>query len=450
MMKFFNNRFKIFLSLAIIFAPYAAYAQKNQMSLIRDTEIENTLHEWGNPIFEAANLDPEAINIILVQNDAVNAFVAGGSNIFIYTGLISKTENSGELIGVMAHETGHIAGGHLIKGREALERASYESIVGTIIGVGAAILTGEGGALPAISLGSNSIATRRFLAHTRVHESSADQAALTFLEDAKINPEGLKSFMFKLKSENYVPKTQQSEYIRTHPLVDNRIEALERRVNESEYNKKPYPALWQKQHARMKAKLLGFIHPEQIQWVYDDKDVSIPAKYARAIASYRQNKVALSIKQIDDLLNTEPNNPYFLELKGQMLVDFGRVKEAIPYYRKAIEIMPQAALFRIALAHTLIETSKENTLLPEAIKQLERAGQDETRSTRIHRLLATAYGRLGEKNRAKLHLAEEAVLQRKFSYANEHAQSILKSEEEGSNIWIKAKDIISFIETTKK
>ncbi len=450
MNAFFKNKLKIILSLAIIFMPSVSNAKNSSLSLIRDTEIENILHSWAKPIFKAANLDPKAINIILVQNDSVNAFVAGGSNIFIYTGLISKTENAGELIGVIAHETGHIAGGHLIKGREALERASYESIVGTIIGVGAAILTGEGGAFPAIALGGNSIAQRRFLAHTRVHESSADQAALTFLEGAKINPTGLKSFMYKLKSENFMPESQQSEYTRTHPLVDNRIEALDSRVEKSEYNKKPYADLWQKQHERMKAKLLGFIHPEQIQWVYDDTDVSIAANYARAIAAYRQNKVDNAINRIDNLLKNEPNNPYFLELKGQMLVDFGRVKESIPYYRKAIKIMPQAALFRIALAHALIEASNENTLLPEAIQELERAQRDEARSPRIHRLLATAYGRLGKENKAKLHLAEEAILQRNFTYAKQHAQSILKSEEEGSKIWIKAKDIISFIETTKK
>ncbi len=455
MIRFFKNKLKIFFSLLFIslvyIFPNVANAGGSSLGLIRDTEIENILHDWSEPIFKAANLDPNAINIILVQNDAVNAFVAGGSNIFIYTGLISKTETPEELIGVIAHETGHIAGGHLIKGRKALERASYESIVGTIIGVGAAILTGEGGALPALSLGSSSMAQRRYLAHSRVNEASADQAALTFLEAAHINPTGMKSFMYKLKSENYVPETQQSEYIRTHPLVDNRIEALSRRVAESKYNKDPYNPVWKEQHARIKAKLIGFIHPEQIPWVYDDRDKSIPAKYARAIAAYRQNKINLAISRIDDLLKIEPDNPYFLELKGQMLVDFGRVKEAIGYYKKAIDILPSAALFRISLARALIETAGDNKLpLMKAVEQLELVQRSEQRSTRIHRLLATAYGRLGKDNRAKLHLAEEAVLQRKFDYAKQHAQSVLKSEKEGSNNWIMAKDIISFIETTKK
>ena len=453
-MKENNNILKIFITILVAALNCnfnVAKADTRPLSLIRDTEIENILHGWGDPIFKAADLDSNSINIILVQSDAVNAFVAGGSNIFFYTGLISKTENPGELIGVLAHETGHITGGHLIRGREALERASYESIISTILGVGIAIASGDASAAPAIALGGSSMATRKYLAHSRVNESSADQAALTFLEKAKINPSGMASFMDKLKADNYVPESQQSEYIQTHPLVDSRVEKLKSRSNSSPYKGVPYPDEWMEQHARMKAKLIGFIHPGQIPWIYDDKDQSIAANYARAIASYRNNNIDDALKRISALIDIEPKNPYFLELKGQMLVDFGRVEEAIDYYKKAIEIMPEATLFRVALAHALIETADEDkSQLNEAIEHLERALIDEERSTRIHRLLATAYGRLKQGNRAKIHLAEEAVLQRNFPYAKQHAQNVLENEEEGSKSWIKAKDIISFIESTKK
>ncbi|MGH1375109.1 MAG: M48 family metalloprotease [Alphaproteobacteria bacterium] len=450
-----KNSFKIiFLSfvMMMVMYPNMIQAQSRSLSLIRDTEIEQTLHNWGEPIFNAAGLDPKAVNIILVQSDSINAFVAGGSNIFFYTGLITKTENPGELVGVLAHETGHITGGHLIRTREALERASYESIIGTILGVGAAIASGDASVAPALALGGSSVAQRRFLAHSRIQESSADQAALTFLEHAKINPSGMQSFMDKLKADNYVPESQQSEYVRTHPLVDNRVEALKTRVRESKYVNASYPKDWVEQHARMKAKLVGFIHPGQIPWIYDDRDKSVPAQYARAIAAYRSQDINGAIKRIDGLLGREPHNPYFLELKGQVLVDFGKVKEGIPYYRKAIIQMPDAPLFRIALAHALIEASEEEdkALLNEAIEQLSRALQDEERSTRVHRLLATAYGRLGQENKSKLHLAEEAVLQRRYEYARHYAKTVLESEKENSAIWIKAQDIISFIKTTKK
>ncbi len=454
MIQIFENTLKIFFiaAMIVLFSAVPSHAQTSSLQIIRDTEIENTLRSWGSPVFKSAGLDPNAVKIILVESDTINAFVAGGSNIFFYTGLISKTETPGELIGVIAHETGHIAGGHLIRAREALERASYESIVGTIIGVGAALATGDGSALPAIALGGSAVAQRRYFAHSRVHESSADQAAISFLDEAGINPSGMASFMDKLKAENYVPENQQSEYVRTHPLVESRIQALQRRIESSPNKDKPYPKLWLEDHARMKAKLMGFINPGQIPWVYDDKDVSVAAQYARAIAAYRNNGVDEALGRIDKLISIEPNNPYFLELKGQMLVDFGRVEEAISYYRKAVGILPDASLLRIALAHALIESAKNNQakLLNEAVEELERALHDESRSTRVHRLLATAYGRLEQENKAKLHLAEEAVLQRQYSYAQQHAQSVLESEKEGSNLWIQARDIISFIETAKK
>ena len=453
-MRYFKNRLKIvFVALALYMAciPAIAHAQRKAPSLVRDTEIENILKEWASPIFKAANLNPKSVNIILVQSDVMNAFVAGGPNIFLYTGLISKTENPGELIGVMAHETGHIAGGHLIQTRDALERASYESIIGTILGVGAAIVSGDSAAVPAIAMGGTSIAQRKFLAHSRVQESSADQAALTFFEKAEMNPTGLATFMAKLKSETYMPENQQSEYVRTHPLVDNRIEALERRIASAPSKDKSFPKVWEEQHARMTAKLIGFITPNQIPWVYDDNDKSIAAEYARAIAAYRNSNVNAALKRMDALIALEPKNPYFLELKGQMLVDFGRVNEALPYYRQANDILPDAPLIGIALAHVLIESNKNDDpkVFEEAIESLNRALRDESRSSRIHRLLATAYGRMGQENRAKLHLAEEAVLQRRFSYATQHAEAVLANEQEGSAIWIQANDIISFIKTVK-
>lgn len=426
------------------------------MSLIRDVEIETALAQWARPVFEAAGIDPKGVKIILVQNSTLNAFVAGGSNIFIYTGLIEATKTPEELIGVIAHETGHIAGGHLVKSREALERASYESIVGAILGVGAAIATGDSGAAVAISAGSGSMAQRRFLAHSRVQESSADQAALTFLESAKINPTGLSTFMEQLKAQIYLPADQQIEYVLTHPLVENRIEVLNRRIAQSPYKTQATPEKWKEQHTRMKAKLVGFIAPGRVPWTYDDRDMSVPAQYARAIAAYRNSQVDDALSKMDALLKAEPQNPYFLELKGQMLADFGRVEEAVTYYRKAVSLLPEASLLRISLAHALIQSAEgskggaQNSVLTEAIENLERSAREETRSTRIYRLLATAYGKMGDENMAKVNLAEEAVLQGRFDYAREQAEAVINNSSQGGKAFLKAKDVLSFIDQHEK
>lgn len=420
-------------------------------TIIRDTEIENILSEWFKPIFEVNNMDPDQVNIILVQSNDINAFVAGGANIFFFTGLIQKTTSPMELIGVMAHELGHISGGHLVRSREALESASYESILGTLVGIGAALATGEAGAVGALAGGSNSVAQRRFLSKVRTFEASADQAAIQSMERAQLNPEGLLTFLNKLEGQELVPESQQSEYVRTHPLTRSRVDTIENAVSQSNYKDRTVPEKWIKQHERMKAKLLGFINPEHVIWTYDDRDQSIPAQYARTIADYRLNNIEAALSGIDRLIALEPQNPYFYEIKGQMLVDFSRVQESIAPYQKALKLKPDSALIRVALAHALIESGQSTpSTLNEAIDHLKIAAVKERRSPRVQRLLATSYGRLGQEPEAKFHLAEEALMQGRFDYAKQQAESALEGLKENSSSWYRAKDILSFIETQKR
>ncbi len=429
-----------------------AHAQGNRSaSLIRDTEIENYLKEWAAPVIKAADLDPESVNIILVQDNNINAFVAGGQNIFLYTGLLMKSKSPGEIVGVMAHELGHIRGGHLIRSKDAMENASYEAMLGTILGIGAAILAGDGGAAGAISGASSGMALNKLLAFSRVQESSADQAAIGFLERAHLNPQGLVSFMQRLEDEELLPISQQSEYVRTHPLTRDRVESLQAGTTRSAYNDAALPAAWADQHARMLAKLAGFVTPEHVIWNYSDKDQSLTARYARAIAAYRQNKVEEALRLTDSLLQDEAKNPYFLELKGQMLSDFGRPGEAVPYYRQATELDPASGLIRTAYAHTLIETAGNNQgQMKTAVTQLERAQRDEPRSTRIHRLLATAYGKMGDEAMAKLHLSEEALLQRRIPQARQQAEAAAVGLKKGSAAWIRTQDILSQVAISEK
>ena len=445
---------KIFLHILVIcsfvFNANLSFAQKNTAPIIiRDTEIENIFKEWMEPLLKAADIGTENVNLVLVQSSQVNAFVAGGSNIFVYTGLIEKTENPIELIGVLAHELGHISGGHLISTRAAFKRASYESILGMVLGIGAAIATGNTGAATAIINSSNNIAQRHFLSYSRINESSADQAAFKFLEKANINPSGLGSFLKKLEANELLPSNRQLEYVRTHPLTRNRIDALQTRINASTLKNKAIPKRWNEQHARMKAKLIGFIDPGRVPWVYNDRDLSIAARSARAIAAYKKNEIKTALKDIDALIALEPNNPYFQELKAQMLVAFGKVHESLPYYQKAVSLIPTSGLIRIDYGHALLEAHTPHNDIKEAIKQLKLALHYEPRSGKAHRLLATAYGRNGAENIAKLHLAEEAVLQRRLPYAKRLAEFAIKSFDENSHEWLQAKDILTHIQNLK-
>lgn len=428
-----------------------AHAQGNRpISLIRDTEIENYLKEWALPVIKAADLDPASVNIILVQDNNVNAFVAGGQNIFLYTGLLMKSKSPEEVVGVIAHELGHIRGGHLIRGRDAMESASYEAMLGSILGIGVAILSGQGGAAGAIATGSQSMALNKFLNFSRIQESSADQAALGFLERAKQPPNGLIAFMQRLADEELVPSAQQSEYVRTHPLTRDRVESLQAGARTSKYMNKEPSARWKDQHARMLAKLTGFVTPEYVVWNYSEKDTSLYARYARGIAAYRQNKVQEALNLTDSLLKDEPQNPYFLELKGQMLSEFGRPAESVPYYKQAVALEPSSGLIRTAYAHNLIVTATGTAQLETAITQLERAKQDEPRSAGIHRLLATAYGKVGDESMAKLHLAEEALLQRRYPQAKMNAEAAANGLKRSSGPWIRAQDILQQVSINER
>lgn len=443
---------KVFLRILVIglfIYPVSAPAQ-TEFRIIRDTEIEQTLESWMAPLLKAAGMGPESVNLVLVESSEVNAFVAGGANIFVYTGLLQKTENPGEVIGVLAHELGHISGGHLLNTRQAFERASYESILGMILGAGTAIATGNGAAASAIITGSQNVAQRRYLANSRVYESSADQAALRFLDTAEINPEGLRSFLQKLESQELLPTDQQTEYVLTHPLTRNRVEALQTSIQKSAFKNVDFPESWYEDHKRLKAKLMGYIDPGRVPWVYSDRDTSASAIYAWAIAAYRQNNVNEALVAVDTLLRREPKNPYFYELKAQILKEAGRVPESVGFYRQAVFLLPNAGLIRIDLAHALMQSENDPETYQKVIVHLNRALKDEPRSTRIHRLLATVYGKQGKTGLAKLHLAEEAVLQREFPYAKAQVEAAMKDIKKDTPEWIRAKDLLAHIEHVQK
>ena len=424
----------------LFFTPGGAAAQ----SAIRDAEIERDLQTWLAPLLKQAQLSEGQVDIIILQDPEPNAFVAGGANIFLNTGLLLMTDNPGEVAAVMAHELGHISGGHLVRGREAMESASYGSILGVLLGLGAAIGTGEAGAAAAIGTGGTSMAQRAMLRNMRGYEASADQFALAKMDEAGIDPSGMQSFLKKMAGQEALALDRQSAYVRTHPLSGDRLSAIAARVADSPAAGTGWPAEWDEQHARMKAKLLGFLHPERVAWEYDDRDRSVAADYARTIAAYRDNRVDEALAKADALIAREPGNPYFHELKGQMLLEFGRVAAAVPAYQKALALDPGAALIRIALAHAQIESAGrgDTAQLQSAIENLKTAATKEPRIPLIHRLMATAYGRMDDRPRARLHLAEEALLQGRKDEAAAGAKAAADALPPGDPDYVRAKDIL--------
>ena len=435
------------LFLVILFVLLFPAVTKAQ-TIIRDDEIERGLQSISAPIFKQAGLGQDDIRFIIVENNEMNAFVAGGMNIFLFTGLILSTENVQELLGVIAHETGHIALGHLPRQRAEFEKASVQSILSTILGIATAIGTGQGDAGIAITRAGQDVALKNLLSHSRTQEAAADQAAVTYFQKAGQSPKGLKTFMQKLADEELLPTSQQTAYLRTHPLSKDRVIFLEHAYEESRYKTVPPSDEVIEKHARMVAKIKGFVFPNQ---ALQNKNSSVAWRYGAAIAHYRKNDSARALKILDELIAEEPHNPYFHELKGQIFFETGKIKESIAPYEQALRLLPTADLIRMAYANALLEyAGNDKAALARALNEYKRivTGKEKNNPS-LHRQLARAYGRIGEEKMAQLHLAEEALLIRDYDRAILLAERVQASFKKGSLPYLNSEDIIATAERLK-
>ncbi len=415
-------------------------SDERPLNLIRDSEIEDIIRHLAEPIFQVAGVSPGAVTIYLVNDPGLNAFVSGGQNLFIHTGLILQVHDAGELVGVMAHETGHIAGGHVIRGQAALESAQRTAILTTLLGVAAALAAGNGGAGVAMAGGGASLAERNFLSFTRSMENSADQAALTFMDRAGISAAPMLAFLERLENQELVPASRQDAYIRTHPLTRDRVDAVRAHVARSPATSRTLPASALEEFRRMQAKLLAFLQPQTALRRYANDD-SIAGRYARAIALYRRNDVTSSLALMTGLLAQEPNNPFFHELVGQINLEHGRIPEARQAYLRAVQLRPHDPLILVALAQARLATNSPADL-QAAITDLNRAvTADEGGTPMAWRLLATAYGRSGDLGMAAMSLAEEALGQGDYDAARQHAERALRTLRQGSPGWLRAQDV---------
>lgn len=445
------NRITIFICLSLLaLAPvHAAYAQR--INLIRDAEIENTIRTFVIPIWRAAGLDPNAVEIMIVQDNSLNAFVAGGQRIFINTGLIMRTERPNQLIGVLAHESGHIAGGHLARMQEELRSLSTMQILETILAGGAlaggAVSgsgAGRGGPTGGVTKAPGSIMS--FLKYSQTQEFAADQAAMGYLQKTGQSPKGTIEFLRVLQKEERLAISQRDPYLSTHPLTPERISAFEEAAARSPYANTPDTPQFLAMHHRMVAKLYGFIAPDVALQRFSEADRSVPARYARAIALYRRGNLGSGLLTIDGLLKEYPNDPYFHEVKGQMLYENGRAAEAVGPYRRAVQLLPSTGILKIDLARALLDTNNaENDR--EAIRNLELAVQQESGSFELWRLLASAYSKQNNAGMTSLARAEMAILRGQRAEAQSHAAAAERSLQPGTPAWQRAQDIKAYINT---
>ena len=418
-----------------------APSQGNRTRFVRDAEIENIIRRYATPIFNAAGLSADAVNIYLVRDDRLNAFVAGGQRLFINTGLLIRARSPDQVIGVIAHESGHIAGGHLSRIHDELRNAELKSILAAVVGVAVGAATGDGRAAGAIIRGGQGAALTDLLKYSRTQESAADAAALKYLDATGQSARGIADFFRLLQNDMRLQGGREHPYLSSHPLTNDRISVVENHIALSRFaNAKP-PRDKVIDHQIMRAKLIGFMQPlRNVLKIYPENNGSVPARYARAAAYYLEGDLAAAVPLIDSLIAGAPKNPYFQELKGQMLFENGRIEKSLEPYRRSVDLAPEEPLLRVALARAQIETG-DTALLKDAKVHLEVAAGREPEMREIWRLSTIVNGRLGQMGEMALTQAEYELLGGENTTARTLADRAIDQLPAGSPGWSRAQDI---------
>jgi predicted Zn-dependent protease len=417
-------------------------AAAQELQLLRDTETERLLKSYEDPLAKADGLDPAAVKVYLVNDMTVNAFVAEGQNIFIQTGMIMFAKTPNELIGVMAHESGHIKAGHLSRDSDAVAKASIPMILSMIAGI-AAMIAGAGQAGMAILMAGQQVAQAQFMAFSRVQEGTADQIAIKALNATHQSPQGLLDTFRRFAAEEAMSAYKIDPFAASHPVGQDRVALLETLVDASPYKDvKDSPAAV---HAfnMMKAKLAGYIlPPKEVFNRYPLSDKSEEARYARAMVYSRVPNLKAALAEINGLIKDEPNNPYFYEVLGQIYVNMAKPELGIPAFQKSVDLLPDAPQLRVGLAAAQLATENVAYAKP-ALANLRAALLVENDDAFSWYETAQAYSDLNNQPMADLSTAEQMYAVGAYAQAARFARKAQHGLAQGSRDWERANDIMA-------
>lgn len=428
----------LLLSFALLARPAAA------QQILRDAETETFLNEISTPLFKAAGLSPgKDAQVLLINDPNINAFVAGGQIVWIHSGLLTSADNVNQVQGVIAHELGHIEGGHVIRSSEGMKVATGITLLSMLLGA-AALAAGGGEAGMGIMAAGQQAAMGKYLAFSRTQESSADLAGVRYLSASGISGRGSLEFFKKLQNQEYryrIREDTDDGYATTHPLSSDRIAILTDLYQKDPAWSARTPAELEARFQRIKAKLMGFVSdPAQTLQTYPQSDRSIPAHYARAYAWHKSAYPQKALDEADALLAASPHDPYFLELKGQVLLESGRPAEAIAPLRDAVRLTNSQPLIATLLGHALIATENDANF-PEAEQVLRAAVARDRDNPFAWYQLGVVYERRGDTARAALATAERYALEGNNPLALRSAEAAMAGIDKGSGDWLRAQDI---------
>ena len=422
-------------------------AQSNQtLSLFRDAEIEGTIRSYSEPLFRVNGLDIDRFSFHLVADDSLNAFVTNGKHMFLFSGLLRHSDDPGVVTGVIAHEVGHLAAGHLTMVRGAVEDASAMVVLSMLLGVGVGLI-GGGEAGVAVAAAGQQMGTRTFTRFSRIQESAADQAALRTLELTGQSAEGLRDLMEVFaESELLLSSSSEMTWFLTHPLSSERLHTINAHIERSAYSGQTFDADVIDRHKRMIAKIIGFLLDPSVTYrTYPDPLASVYSRYAWSIARYRERLMDDALALIDGLIADEPDNPWFHELHGQMLYETGEIAASVPAHAQSVKLAPGEPLLRINLARSLLQLDDEAGWV-EAVGHLDEARVQESDMPSTWGLLGQAFEQLGDEARSRVARAEMHYLRGELARARHHAEDAIDGLESGTADWFRATDILAATE----
>ena len=431
-----------------------AVAQSNSDSgpqVLRDTETELLFKDLSRPLIVAGGLAPNSVNVTLLNDPEINAFVSQGQTVYLQSGLIEAADNVNQVQGVVAHELGHVIAGDSIRSGQGEKQATAISILSLVLGA-VALAAGAGDAGMGIMQAGQRAALGEMLAFTRGQEATADATGSRLLSQAGISGKGMLDFFNKLQNEEYrLAIYAKDSFDQTHPLSSERIQALQQKLKSDPAWGKPVDTALEARFQRVKAKLLGFVNPRQAVLRYPESNQSVPAHYARAYAYHLGGYPDKAVAEADALLATSPHDPFFLELKGQILLEGGKPKEAIPILREATQRSNEAPLIAAMLGHALVATEDPKNFA-EAKQILKVAVNRDNQDPFAWYQLGIIYDREGDQARASLATAERSNLQDNPKMALASAQMAMKGIPPGTPDWLRAQDIamVSKAELSKK
>ena len=404
--------FALSLIISALFLPFRPAwpqdrAPAERLVLIRDAETETLLHDFAVALYQAAGLNPRTIRIFLVRDRAINAFVTTGNRMFIHTGLLMRTDSALEVVGTMAHETGHVLHGDISRGPEQARELMWRTLGALLIAGAAGAASHDGGVAAGTALGGMSLAQRHYLSFSRGQEEGADASAIQILDRLGWSARGLLRLFERLDDDDLLVHDRRDPFLSTHPLTRDRIDVMRRHVAATRAGELP-PKL-QDSYLLVRAKLDGFLSvPGTVLRAYPESDRTAPSMYARASAEHQLSHRDAALALMDRLVAMQPANPWFRELRGQILFETGRPREAVTAYQEAVRLAPDQPLLHLGLGQAMMETG-DKAMLRQAIDQLEAARRQDQDDDGIWHLLGVAWGQLGDLGQANLALAEEAI-----------------------------------------